>query len=171
MKWLVLFHQSSLSTSDFEFDCMLREKIEAFSSILVGWSLVLALRLRWLTWDARVLRCTELTPGGVDSACHPSEVGKMSTSVLVIGALHQRHSHGHNQWCNQQALRLHMSVLVGWVHYFVCFLFERQSPTGHNFKRIFTKLHHLLEFVIGKKPIVWGQKINIGQRSTTLSIS
>ena len=24
----------------------------------------------------------ELTPGGVDSACHPSEVGKMSTSLL-----------------------------------------------------------------------------------------
>uniref|UniRef100_UPI00358FA7FF homeobox protein Hox-A13b-like n=1 Tax=Myxine glutinosa TaxID=7769 RepID=UPI00358FA7FF len=26
----------------------------------------------------------ELTPGGVDSACHPSEVGRMSTSYLVI---------------------------------------------------------------------------------------
>ena len=25
----------------------------------------------------------ELTPGGVDSACHPSEVGEMSTSVWV----------------------------------------------------------------------------------------
>ena len=25
----------------------------------------------------------ELTPGGVDSACHPSEVGYMSTSVSV----------------------------------------------------------------------------------------
>ena len=25
----------------------------------------------------------ELTPGGVDLACHPSEVGKMSTSSLV----------------------------------------------------------------------------------------
>ena len=25
----------------------------------------------------------ELTPGGVDSACHPSEVGKKSTSLLV----------------------------------------------------------------------------------------
>ena len=25
----------------------------------------------------------ELTPGGVDSACHPSEVGKMSASLLV----------------------------------------------------------------------------------------
>ena len=24
----------------------------------------------------------ELIPGGVDSACHPSEVGKMSTSLL-----------------------------------------------------------------------------------------
>ena len=27
----------------------------------------------------------ELTPGGVDSACHPPEVGEMSTSVLVEG--------------------------------------------------------------------------------------
>ena len=27
----------------------------------------------------------ELTPGGVDSACHPSEVSEMSTSVLVEG--------------------------------------------------------------------------------------
>ena len=25
----------------------------------------------------------ELIPGGVNSACHPSEVGKMSASVLV----------------------------------------------------------------------------------------
>ena len=25
----------------------------------------------------------ELIPGGVDSACHPSEVGKMSTRLLV----------------------------------------------------------------------------------------
>ena len=25
----------------------------------------------------------KLIPGGVDSACHPSEVGKMRTSVLV----------------------------------------------------------------------------------------
>ena len=25
----------------------------------------------------------ELIPGGVDSACHPSKVGKMSTSMLV----------------------------------------------------------------------------------------
>ena len=25
----------------------------------------------------------ELIPGGIDSACHPSEVGKMSTSLLV----------------------------------------------------------------------------------------
>ena len=26
----------------------------------------------------------ELIPGGVDSACHPSEVGKMSASMLVV---------------------------------------------------------------------------------------
>jgi len=31
----------------------------------------------------------------------------MSTSILVIGALHQRHSHTHNQWCNQQPKRQH----------------------------------------------------------------
>ena len=31
----------------------------------------------------------ELIPGGVDSACHPSEVGKMSASMLVyrVGVL------------------------------------------------------------------------------------
>ena len=28
----------------------------------------------------------ELTSGGVDSACHPPEVGEISTGVLVIGA-------------------------------------------------------------------------------------
>ena len=28
------------------------------------------------------LSAVELTPGEVDSACHPSEVGEMSTSVL-----------------------------------------------------------------------------------------
>ena len=27
----------------------------------------------------------ELTPGGVDSACHPAEVGEMSTIVLETG--------------------------------------------------------------------------------------
>ena len=27
----------------------------------------------------------ELTPGGVDTACHPSEVSEMSTSALVEG--------------------------------------------------------------------------------------
>ena len=30
------------------------------------------------------LSAVELTQGGVDSACHPSDVGQMSTSVLVI---------------------------------------------------------------------------------------
>ena len=38
------------------------------------------------------LSAIELTPGGVHSACHPSEVGEMSTSVLVIGARHQQHN-------------------------------------------------------------------------------
>ena len=28
------------------------------------------------------------------------------------------------------------------------------SPTGHNFKPIFTNLHHMVEFVIRKKPVV-----------------
>ena len=39
----------------------------------------------------------ELTPGGVDSACHRCEIGEMSTSVLVIRALHQRHSRALSQ--------------------------------------------------------------------------
>ena len=38
----------------------------------------------------------------IDSACHPSEVGKMRTSLLVTGALHQWHSHVSRKWCNQQ---------------------------------------------------------------------
>ena len=42
---------------------------------------------RW-AWDPRILQCksclaVELTPGGVDSACHHSEVGKMSASLVV----------------------------------------------------------------------------------------
>ena len=43
------------------------------------------------------LTAVELTPGGVDSACHPSKVGEMSTSVLVIGVLHQQHNRALNQ--------------------------------------------------------------------------
>jgi len=39
------------------------------------------------------LSAIELTPGGVNSACCPLEVGEMNTSALVIGALHQRHTH------------------------------------------------------------------------------
>ena len=58
---------------------------------------MLASWLRWLAWDLRVLSsrplsAVELTPGAVDSDCHPSEVGEMRTSVMAIGALHQRHS-------------------------------------------------------------------------------
>ena len=53
--------------------------------------------VRVAAWDPRVLSSS---PVGrwikihqeIDSACHPSEVGKMSTSVLVRGTLHQRHS-------------------------------------------------------------------------------
>ena len=37
------------------------------------------------------------------------------------------------------------------------------SPTGHNFKLIFTKLHHMVEFVIRKKPIVFEFKRSKGQ--------
>ena len=37
------------------------------------------------------------------------------------------------------------------------------SHTGHNFKPIFMKLHHMVEFVRRKKPIVWGEKV---KRST-----
>ena len=35
----------------------------------------------------------ELTTGRVESACHPFVVSKMGTSVLVTGALDQRHIH------------------------------------------------------------------------------
>ena len=55
----------------------------------------LAVRMAGLgTWgpEFEPLFTIELTAGGGDSACHPSEVGEMSTSVLVIGALHQWHS-------------------------------------------------------------------------------
>ena len=53
--------------------------------------------VRVAAWDPRVLSSS---PVGrwikihqeVDSACHPSEVSKMSTSVLVRGTLYQRHS-------------------------------------------------------------------------------
>ena len=48
------------------------------------------------------LLTVELTPGEVESACHSSEVGEMSTSVLVIGALHRRHSHTLRQCCYPQ---------------------------------------------------------------------
>jgi len=52
-------------------------------------SLLLASWRGWLAWDLRVLSLNplsaELTPGGVDSACHLFEVGEMSTSLLVWG--------------------------------------------------------------------------------------
>ena len=35
-----------------------------------------------------------------------------------------------------------------------------QSLTGHNFKLIFTKLHHMVEFVISKKPIVFEEDLH-----------
>ena len=41
---------------------------------------------------------------------------------------------------------------------FVC-VFVCQSPTGYNFKPIFTKLHHMVEFEISKKPIVLRSKV------------
>ena len=43
---------------------------------------------------------------------------------------------------------------------FVCLSF---SPTGHNFKQIFTKLHHMVEFVIRKNLIVFEVKRAKGQ--------
>jgi len=54
--------------------------------------------VRVVAWDPRVLSsspvgCWIKIHQEVDSACHPSEVGKMSTSVLVRGTLHQWHSH------------------------------------------------------------------------------
>ena len=38
-----------------------------------------------VSWDPELKSpsVVELIPGGVDSVCHPSEVGKMSTSMLV----------------------------------------------------------------------------------------
>ena len=51
---------------------------------LSGWSGWLGILGSWI-WAPLT---AELTPGGVDSACHPPEV-----SVLVKGTLHQRHSH------------------------------------------------------------------------------
>ena len=71
---------------------------DLFTSFLKSWylfiflislSLVLASWLGWLAWDPRVPSSSpvaaELTPGGVDSACHPSEVGEMGTSALLEG--------------------------------------------------------------------------------------
>ena len=57
-------------------------------------SLLLAEQLGWLARDLRVLSLSpcfplELTPGGVDSACYPSDVGEISTSLLGTGALYQ----------------------------------------------------------------------------------
>ena len=38
---------------------------------------------RYQGLDFELLFTIELTPDGVDSACHPSEVGEMRTSALV----------------------------------------------------------------------------------------
>ena len=48
------------------------------------------------------MSAVELTPGGVDKACHPSEVGEMTTNVLVIGALHQHHNCAFSHGCYSQ---------------------------------------------------------------------
>ena len=52
---------------------------------------------------------------------------------------------------NQRFFQIYWSVdfLILFVCPSVCF-----SPTCHNFKLIFMKLHHMVEFVISKKPIV-----------------
>ena len=60
-------------------------------------------KIKILGLSSSPCRVTELTQHRVDSACHPSEVGKMSTSVLVTGAIHQRHIHTSIKWCNQAA--------------------------------------------------------------------
>ena len=44
----------------------------------------------------------EITPGGL-TACHPSEVGKMSTSLLATGTTASEVQPSSQQWCNQQA--------------------------------------------------------------------
>ena len=41
-------------------------------------------RVADLRSQGRILFPTEITPGGVDSACHSAEVGEMSTSVLRL---------------------------------------------------------------------------------------
>jgi len=62
--------------------------------------------------------------------------------------------------------------LVLFVILSVC-LFECHSPTDHNFKPIFTKLHRMVEFVRSKKPIVYlgekGQKSSKGQQICRIS--
>ena len=50
-------------------------------------------------------------------------------------------------------LRISAIILVSQFCYSVCL-----SPSGHNFQPIFTKLHHMVEFVIRKKPIVFEVK-------------
>ena len=57
------------------------------------------------------LLVVELTRGGVDSAYHPSEVGEMSTSVLVIGALCWRHSCAFTNDASSSH-RLHMKEIL-----------------------------------------------------------
>jgi len=50
---------------------------------------------------------------------------------------------------------------IGWSCALFCpsvCLFECQSPTSHNFKLIFTKFHHVVEFVIIRKIIVFDIK-------------
>ena len=66
-----------------------REKIRKMQIVLTGKQISkeMVSWFRWLAWDLRVRSlssvATELTQCGVDSACYPSEVGEMSTIVLV----------------------------------------------------------------------------------------
>ena len=46
--------------------------------------------------------------------------------------------------------------------YFVCL-----SPVGHNSKPIFMKLYHMVVCYKLEAYCFWGQKVNVGQRSTT----
>ena len=56
------------------------------------------------------------------------------------------------------------SILLFCLFFFVC-----QSPTGHNFKPIFTKLHHMVEYVIRKKTIVFEVKRSKAQHRSKVN--
>jgi len=87
----------------------------------MGCSLVLA---QWLGWWLGILEswvqaplAAELIHQGVESACHPSEVGEMSTSLSACtgrGALHQRHSCASRNDSNPAAKLPYDHMGMGW---------------------------------------------------------